>query len=76
MSIHYFIAAEAKLLLETDTTYGARKTSVQPPSFRPALKNGKVDKNGAFATFYQSPLKGKLGVLGLFFEPTSFNNCY
>jgi len=66
MSIHYFIADEATPLLKTDPTYGIRKSSVQPPSFRPAWKNNKVDANGAFATFYQSPLKGKLGVLGLF----------
>jgi hypothetical protein len=66
MSIHYFIAAEATPLLESDETYGKRKSDVQPPSFRPALTNNKVDANGAFATFYQSPLKGKLGVLGLF----------
>lgn len=66
MSIHQFIAAEAVPLPDTDATYTGRKATVQPPSFRPALKNGKEDKNGAFATFFQSPLKGKLGVLGLF----------
>ena len=75
MSIHYFIADEATPLLKTDPTYGIRKSSVQPPSFRPAWKNNKVDANGAFATFYQSPLKGKLGVLGLFSSQRHFS-CY
>jgi hypothetical protein len=70
MSWTQFIAAEAVSLSRHDPEYEQRKKHKQPPNFKAAFKHRQngwyTDTKGAFATFYQSPLQGKLGVLGKF----------
>ena len=70
MSFIQFAAAEATSLSRQAPTYEERKKIVQPPKFKPGKHRNRknhrwyTDEKGAVATFYQSPLQGKLGILG------------